>query len=313
MRIDAYMHACLHDPEGGYYAAAPGLGLDFITAPLISQMFGELLGAWAAGLWAQLGSPARRRLVELGPGDGTLMADALRAANAASGFSPEIVLIESSAPLRARQAEALAAYSPVWLERVEAIPDDAPVIVIGNEFLDCLPIRQATAEGERHVALDARGGLAFNPPGPVIHAWSPALEAAGTAIGRLVAKAGGAALLIDYALGGPGDSLQALRGHQKEHPLANPGRADLTAHVDFAAFLGAAETAGARAWPLISQGELLRRLGIEARATALSKANPARAEVIARQLDRLISPEGMGLLFQAACVAAPGLIPPGFA
>ena len=307
LRIDAYMDACLHDPAAGYYAVRPGLGSDFITAPLTSQMFGELLGAWAGELCARLGGPVR--LIELGPGDGTLMADVLRAFPGPA----DIVLVETSGPLRARQAQALAGHTLAWVERIEAVADDAPVIVLGNEFLDCLPIRQATADGERHVGLDAGGNLVFTPDGPVIHEWSPAQEAAGTTVGRLVAKAGGAALMIDYALPGAGDSLQALRGHRKEHPLANPGLADLTAHVDFAAFMAAAEGAGARAWPLISQGELLRRLGIESRAAALAKANPDRADLIARQLDRLISAGDMGALFKAACVTSPGLTPPAFA
>jgi SAM-dependent MidA family methyltransferase len=307
MRIDAFMDACLHDPAGGYYAVRPGLGEDFITAPLASQMFGELLGAWAGELCAQLGKPVR--LIELGPGDGTLMADVLRAFPGPA----DIVLVETSGPLRARQAQALAGHTLAWVERIEEVTAAAPAIVLGNEFLDCLPIRQETADGERHVAVDRFGTLVFDPPGPVTREWSPALAAMGAAIGALVAKAGGAALMIDYALPGGGDSLQAVRGHQKEHPLANPGLADLTAHVDFAAFLAAAETAGARAWPVLSQNRLLRRLGIEARAAALAKANPDRADVIARQLDRLISAEGMGALFKAACVSSPGLTPPAFA
>ncbi|MGI9170128.1 MAG: SAM-dependent methyltransferase, partial [Caulobacteraceae bacterium] len=148
MSIAAYMRRCLHHPTGGYYAARPRLGADgdFITAPHVSQMFGELLGLWAVEAWRRLGAPPRARLVELGPGDGTLMADALRAARVAPDFDAarEVWLVETSSPLRVLQEAALAgsASCPRWVEDLAAVPADAPVIVLGNEFLDCLPIRQ---------------------------------------------------------------------------------------------------------------------------------------------------------------------------
>jgi SAM-dependent MidA family methyltransferase len=323
------MHACLHDPEDGYYAVRPGLGAagDFITAPHVSQMFGELIGLWAVEVWVRLGRPSRIRLVELGPGDGTLMGDVLRAARIAPGFLDvaEIVLVETSAPLIARQAAALDGHAPRWVSRVEEIDVDAPVIILANEFLDCLPISQAVrgADGwrERRIGLDENGrlslvlgGPAAGPEAPVgaVREWSPELVAAGSAIGGLVAGSGGATLLIDYGRAEPGfgDTLQALRGHKKEGPLDNPGLADLTAHVDFPAFLAAAESAGAGAAPILTQGEFLRGLGIEARAAALSRAHPGQADKIARQLARLIAPDQMGQLFKVARIAAMGMTAP---
>jgi SAM-dependent MidA family methyltransferase len=324
--IDDFMDACLHDPQGGYYAVRPDLGAegDFITAPHVSQMFGEILGLWAAEVWTRLGQPPRLRLIELGPGDGTLMGDALRAARRASGFIEglEVVLVETSAPLRARQAQALADYdAPRWLNRIEDIDDKVPAIVLANEFLDCLSIRQAVrcADGwrERLVGVDPSGGLTFaigqevdgpDAPAGAVREWSPQLAKAGSSLGALAVRPGGAALLIDYGRGEPslGDTLQAVRGHAKEHPLANPGRADLTAHVDFPAFLAAAKSAGAEV-TLTSQDEFLRRLGIGERAAALCQANPGQADKIGRQLARLTAPDQMGSLFKVATVAAPGL------
>ena len=323
--IDAYMDACLHDPQDGYYAVRPGLGAegDFITAPHVSQMFGEVLGAWAADLWARLGAPRRLRLVELGPGDGTLMSDVLRASRVAPGFAAalEIILVETSAPLMARQAQALADHAPRWLSRIEDISDEVPAIVLANEFLDCLPIRQAVRGPdtwrERRIGIDPAGGLVFlageavaGPEAPLgsVREWSPRLSEAGSFLGGLAVRAGGVALAIDYGRDEPGlgDTLQAVRGHLKEHPLANPGAADLTAHVDFAAFATAARDAGAEV-AIVSQGEFLRRLGIEERAAALVRANPERGDRIGRQLARLIDPDQMGTLFRVATVAAPGL------
>jgi SAM-dependent MidA family methyltransferase len=328
-----YMEACLHDPADGYYATRPDLGEagDFITAPHVSQMFGELLGAWAAEIWTQMGAPTRVRLVELGPGDGTMMSDVLRAARAAPGFieAIELVLLETSAPLRARQAETLP--RAFWISDLGELETDAPVIVLANEFLDCLPIRQAVkcADGwrERRVGLDRSGGLAFvlgdslpeidwDGDQDAVIEWSPELTAAGARIGDLLAQAGGAALLFDYGRDQPGpsgDTLQALRAHRKEHPLASPGVADLTAHADFPTFLSTAAVLGASTHPLANQGAFLRALGIEARAATLARANPSEAAKIGRQVQRLVAPEQMGELFKVACVSSPGLQPPGFA
>src|SRR5665213_2291557 len=201
MSVADYMTACLHDPCGGYYATRPRLGADgdFITAPHVSQMFGELLGLWAAEVWDQLGRPARARLVELGPGDGVMMTDILRAARTVPGFlaACEVWLMETSAPLRALQQTAMADTPVRWIESLDALPTDAPLIVLANEFLDCLPIDQAvlTAEGwmERRVGLDQTGGLAFQVAGlasPGAGALGSVLESSNdlTAFGRTVGE-----------------------------------------------------------------------------------------------------------------------------
>jgi NADH dehydrogenase [ubiquinone] 1 alpha subcomplex assembly factor 7 len=329
-----YMTRCLHDPAFGYYATRPAIGEDgdFITAPMVSQMFGELIGLWAVETWRRLGAPRRLILVEVGPGDGTLMCDALRAAGLAPDFlaAAELWLVETSDPLVQRQKAALAhaPLPPRWIASLSDLPDDAPLIVIANEVLDCLPVQQLvrTPEGwaERRVGLDAQGGLAFGlgpvaggpdltaAPGAVIEV-SPAQAAFGAELARRVAGQGGAALLIDYGRAEPGfgDTLQALRRHKKVDPLACPGEADLTVHADFLAVLAAASDAGA-ASAIASQGAFLRALGVEARAAALAHARPDQAPRLARQLERLIGDDQMGLLFKAACIHAPALVPPGF-
>ncbi len=339
--IAAYMQACLHDPQDGYYATRPRLGADgdFITAPQVSQMFGELIGLWAADIWRQLGAPKRVRLIELGPGDGSLLADALRAGSLVEGFlcACEIWLVEASEPLRSRQVAALADHSgPVaWIGGLEELAGEGPpAILIGNEFLDCLPVCQwvATPAGlvERRVGLDADSRLAFvlSPPvvpnpakmdvhdladGDVIES-SAETARLGASVGAFVATCGGAALFIDYARSGEarGDTLQAVRGHVKEDPLAHPGLADLTCRPDFDEFLRQARDAGALTSPVVRQSEFLRRLGVETRAAALARAHPQRAATLARQVDRLIGEDQMGSLFQAVCIHSPGFAPTGF-
>ena len=257
--VEHYMALCLHDPQHGYYATRPALGAqgDFITAPLVSQMFGELIGLWAAEVWLAAGSPSPFRLVEIGPGDGTLMTDALRALRrAVPAFldAADLWLVEASPPLRARQAAALQGAHPRWADRLEDVPDGSPLIVIANEFLDCLPARQFTRDArgawaERRVGLDARGTLAFGlgpapagftppaafidtPPGVVVEVSPRQVGFAAMLAGRIVSD-GGAALLIDYGAAdpAPGDTLQAIRAHQKVDPLTTPGEADLTVHA----------------------------------------------------------------------------------
>ena len=322
-----YMTLCLHDPDDGYYATAPRLGEtgDFITAPLVSQMFGELLGLWAAEVWERLGAPPRARLVELGPGDGTMMRDVLRAAKAAPAFlaACEVWLVETSAPLRARQAAALEGYRVRWAAALADLPTDAPLIIVANEFLDCLPTTQMLfVEGawvERRVGVDADGDFTFLPAhdgtaGTMIHEHSVAQAEAARAVGGMIGAAGGAALFIDYGRDTPGygDTLQALRGHQAEPPLEHPGQADLTAHVDFPAFAAAAQMAGVEATTILKQSDFLRRLGIEKRAVALAQAHPDKSGQIGRQLERLVAPDKMGDLFKVVCLHAAGLKPPGF-
>jgi NADH dehydrogenase [ubiquinone] 1 alpha subcomplex assembly factor 7 len=334
--VAEYMIACLHDPQDGYYATRPALGEggDFVTAPLVSQMFGELLGLWAAEVWVRLGRPERVLLVEAGPGDGTLMSDALRAARFAPGFldAVKLVLVETSAPLIEAQRAKLAGapVQPSWAASILELPDGAPVILISNELLDCLPahqfVRVAKGWAERMVGLDDRGELAFGLTaapgaaalfeaeiGDLVEA-SPAQELFAAELGALIGRQGGAALLIDYGRSqpGPGDTLQALKGHQKVGPLDCPGEADLTVHADFPAVAAAARRAGARTAPILTQGELLGRLGVYERAEALARARPDRVEILERQLARLTAPDQMGTLFKALAIHSAHLTPPGF-
>ncbi len=334
--IAAYMTACLHDPADGYYAAHPQVGADgdFITAPQVSQAFGELVGLWASDIWAQLGAPSPFRLIELGPGDGTLIADALRATRRVDGFhaAGEICLVESSAPLREAQRCALEdiGAAPTWIGDIDELSVDAPpAIIIANEFLDCLPLQQwvSTPAGlaERRVGLDDNGALTFilapaalaasggTPVGGTIEV-SPEVARVGASLGGLVAKCGGAALFIDYARDedGSGDTLQAVLGHARECPLAHPGQADLTCRPDFGAIVERALVSGAQATAIVSQRDFLRGLGIEARFSALAAANPARAATLERQRERLIGVDQMGMLFKAVCIHSAGLSPLGF-
>lgn len=332
-----YMTACLHDPIDGYYATRPRLGADgdFVTAPMISQMFGEFLGLWAVAVWRGLGAPEQVRLVEVGPGDGTLMEDALRAASLDPEFlkAVELVLVEPSPPLRELQARRLAGgpVQPRWLASLDGIGARCPVIVIANEVLDCMPARQFVRVGEgwaeRRVGLDEEGAFIFGltpapdmpeglraEPGELMEV-SPAQAEFGRRLAQLIAEATGAALLVDYGRSKPepGDTLQALRDHRKVPPLLDPGHADLTVWADFPTVLATAASEGVGVTEILTQGEFLRRLGVEARAQALIEANPDREAVLRRQLERLIAPEGMGELFKAAALASPpGLTPPGF-
>jgi SAM-dependent MidA family methyltransferase len=327
-----YMTACLYDPEGGYYATRPALGPagDFITAPLISQMFGELIGVWAASAWELMGRPERFRLVEMGPGDGTLMSDVLRAVRLAPGFleAAEVWLVEVSGPLKAKQAERLGG-AVRWATTLDEVPAGAPLILVANELLDCLPARQfvRTAVGwaEQMIGLDANGRLAFGLAATpaqgllpdagegAVFEQSASQAALGAALGRRIAADGGAALLIDYGRAEPGfgDTLQALRRHEKVDPLACPGEADLTVHADFPAVLAAARGQGA-ATALQTQGAFLANMGIGARAEALLRARPDRSASLGRQLHRLVGADEMGELFKAACIHAPGWTPPAF-
>jgi NADH dehydrogenase [ubiquinone] 1 alpha subcomplex assembly factor 7 len=334
LSVADYMDICLHDPQAGYYATRPALGEDgdFITAPLVSQMFGELIGLWAVEVWRGMGAPAPFILAEAGPGDGTLMADLLRAARLDDAFiaAAQLWLIETSAPLRARQASRLAQapLEPRWADSLDALPA-APLIMVANELLDCLSARQfvRTPQGwaERRVGLSDDGGLAFGlmpalqpglpdnaPMGQVLEV-SAAQANFGAAVGRRIARDGGAALLIDYGRDAPGygDTLQALARHRKVDPLADPGAADLTVHADFPAVLNAAKAAGVET-AVLPQGQWLTRLGLDQRAAALSKAKPDQAGKLERQRARLADPGQMGDLFKAACVYSPGLSPPGF-
>ena len=335
--VAEFMTACLHDPEFGYYATRPALGAegDFVTAPLVSQMFGELIGVWAVDLWMQMGRPAPFRLVELGPGDGALMSDLLRAARLAPDFraAAELWLVETSAPLRKLQGAALRDHAPKWAASLDEVQDGAPILLVANELLDCLPARQFVRTergwGERMVGTDGSGALRFGltaaaetlvpdalreaPAGSLVEV-SPAQANLGRAVGERIAVDGGAALFIDYGRSAPeyGDTLQALLEHKKVDVLATAGEADLTIHADFPAFADAARAGGAETTPIVTQREFLRALGIEARTAALSSARPDLTQSLARQLHRLTAPKDMGDLFKVVAIHSPGLRPPGF-
>ncbi|OYQ37270.1 hypothetical protein CHU95_01795 [Niveispirillum lacus] len=343
--IASFMGEALGHPQHGYYITRDPLGErgDFTTAPEISQMFGELVGAWLADCWINQGGANPVHLVELGPGRGTLMADALRATARVPGFHQAIRLhlVETSPALRQRQATMLSGFKPTWHDSLSSVPE-GPMLLVANEFFDALPIRQfiRTPAGwaERKVGLNRDGKLAFTfDPAPggalltplhrtadvpqgAIAETCPAGLAVGAEIGRRLSLQAGAALIIDYGYDGPaiGDTLQALRGHQYVPVLDDPGTADLTAHVDFTALAQAARQAGARVHPgvgdSIEQGSLLCALGIEARAATLcARATPAQQADIQGALTRLTSPGSMGKLFRAIAITNPaGPVPAGF-
>ncbi|HEY4746544.1 MAG TPA: SAM-dependent methyltransferase, partial [Steroidobacteraceae bacterium] len=338
LAVAQYMQLCLTHPTHGYYATRNPLGAsgDFITAPEISQMFGELVGLWAAAAWRAMGSPERVRLVELGPGRGTMMLDALRAAKVMPEFRAAIALhlVEISPTLEKLQRQTLSAGDvPVsWHRSLEVVPE-GPTIILANEFFDALPIHQAVmcADGwhERVIKIGEDDKLHFSiarDPIPLFDEFLPSgIDAAKIGeifewrddktardLGRRVARSGGAALILDYghAKSAIGDTLQAVSGHGFADPLMAPGQVDLTAHVDFQALAEAAEGAGARVHGPITQAELLRRLGIEERAAALKAGAPQEyATAIEAALVRLTDENrtGMGRLFKAIALSAPKL------
>ena len=302
-----------------YYAECDPFA-DFTTAPEISQVFGELLGLWAAVVWRSMGSPAQVILAEAGPGRGTLMVDALRAIGRTTpdfAAALRLHLVETSPRLRAVQASRLEA---VWHDRVEDIPA-GPMILLANEFLDALPIRQFVRRElwcERYVDDGAfverptDATLPAHPDGTVLERCDAALELA-SQLGRRLAEQGGAALFLDYgpAESAPGDSLQAVRFGAFADPLVEPGSADLTAHVDFQAFA----KAGGHAYGPVQQGVFLARLGLLQRTGVLARTlQLADAARMMQSAQRLAEPDGMGRLFKALALCDPALPPPpGFA
>ena len=322
-----------------YYSSRDPLGApkeegggDFVTAPDISQMFGEIIGLWLTDLWSRAGRPSDAVYVELGPGRGTLAADALRVMHA-QGFAPQVHFVEGSPVLRKSQAEAVP--GALFHDDLSTLPDGVPLLVVANEFLDALPIRQLVrAESgwrERLIALEGES-LAFvaglqpmdlaippvfasAPPGTILET-CPGAAAAVEEVARRLAQHGGAALFIDYGHLQPrtGSTLQAVRAHRKIDPLSAPGEADLTAHVDFTQLAQCARAAGAQWLSATSQGQWLRSLGIEQRAAALASREPDRAGALAADLARLVQPEDMGDLFKVAAFGAGGWPPAaGFA
>jgi SAM-dependent MidA family methyltransferase len=337
MPVWKFMSLCLGHPQHGYYVTQDpfGTGGDFTTAPEISQIFGELIGVWSLSVWRMMGSPENVRLVELGPGRGTMMKDALRALRVAPEFRKAISLhlVEVSPVLESMQRDMLESQDvPAMWHRTFADVPDGPLIVVANEFIDALPVHQAVkqADGwhERVVGLDSAGHFAFGiapdriahfervlpksareaAPG-AIYEWRP--DATAFDIARKVRNQG-AALIVDYghSESGIGDTLQAIGRHQVAEVLKTPGRVDITAHVDFQAFGLAAESMGASVQGPITQGEFLRRIGIELRAQTLSaSASPQQAADIESAVARLTEtgPTGMGELFKVLAIADPKL------
>ena len=348
--VGEYIRQCLYDPEHGYYVHRPAIGRDgdFITSPEISQIFGELIGLWAVVVWQQMGAPKAFNLIEYGPGRGTLMRDALRAARLAPAFlqAAHVQLIETSSTLMTEQRETLreAPVTPIWNSGATSghVCCDVPAIVIGNEFIDTLPVQQFVRSDAgwlmRTVGIDAQGRMDFVVPGlekpTTLRDRDRILgEAAEGAIAELrdsfvdamfEKPARGtqsfAALFLDYGHMAPqaapsnsGDTLQAVRGHRYESIFASPGEADLTTQVNFSSVAREASGAGLAVDGPIIQAEFLGSLGIMERASRLMAANPAKAAEIEMGVARLMSPTGMGSRFKAIGLRSQKLPPlPGF-
>ena len=335
LSVADFMAAALGHPEHGYYATRDPFGVDgdFITAPEVSQMFGELIGLWCAQCWQDMGRPAQVTLAELGPGRGTLMADAVRAAAMLPAFRAalSVHLVETSPVLRRRQAETLGDLAVTWHTDTADLPD-GPTLIVANEFFDALPVRQLVRQDtgwhERLVTWDPdRYGFRFvlapapspasallaegqrSAPVGAIAEVSPTRTLLADRLGRQVSRQGGAALVVDYGhvTAAAGDTLQAVLQHGPVDPLDEPGEADLTAHVDFEALGKAAADAGARLHGPVPQGTFLGRLGIGVRAERLKAANPGSAATIDAAHERLTDPGQMGGLFKVLCIADPAL------
>ena len=338
MSVAQFMTISLLDPQEGYYATRDPLGAggDFTTAPEISQMFGEMIGLWLVQAWADQGCPKNPRLVELGPGRGTLMADILRTAAVAPEFLAdlEVVLIESSPVLQQAQAEKLRGPNGVigadisWQNQFDDSLGDRPLFLVANEFFDALPVRQyvKTERGwcERMVTtLNDELVFALAPvpapraaiptsfekaPDGGVYETSPAATALAEDIARIVANKGGAALIIDYGYGeaaGFSETLQAVSGHRFADALAAPGEDDISAHVDFAALAQAGKRGGASVFGPITQGMFLANIGIAERAEQLMQTNPASARDLLTATERLIGNDQMGTLFKALAFVPP--------
>ena len=337
MPVWRYMELCLTHPSHGYYISRDPLGRegDFTTSPEVSQMFGELLGLWVGSVWKAMGSPSLLRLIELGPGRGTMMADALRALRVLPPLyqALSIHLVEINPVLREKQKAALSGVRIIaWHDSLDQVPS-GPAVILANEYFDVLPIHQAvkreTGWHERTVDIDDGGKLAFGfalEPMPRFEVLLPPLVRAAPVgavfewrsdteimkIATRVRDQRGAALIIDYGhvRSDAGDTFQAIARHSFSDPLKNPGQADVTAHVDFQALVRAAEDLGARVHGPVTQGDFLKRLGVEARAAGLmAKASPEVSADIAGALKRLTDSGrgGMGSMFKAMAISDPHL------
>jgi NADH dehydrogenase [ubiquinone] 1 alpha subcomplex assembly factor 7 len=342
MSLETYMTLALAHPVHGYYVSKMPLGEsgDFITAPEISQMFGELIGLWCVAVWRAMDEPGPLLLVELGPGRGSLMADVLRAARIAPDFlgAIDLNLVETSKILQRWQRGVLkdSRVAARWHKTAEELPS-GPAIIVANEFFDCLPVRHFVRRKdgwhERLVGLDGEGRLCFGlapdaepglaapgEPGQVIEVGHAGARLMARLAAR-IATQGGALLVIDYGYDTPGrgETLQAVKRHRFADPLRDPGEADLTAHVDFCGLSRVARAAGARVHGPVPQGELLARLGIYERAAKLRRyAGESQRVAIDSAVLRLAggghgsrAPD-MARLFKALAVTQPGLCPPGF-
>ena len=338
--VARYMTLCLAHPSDGYYPTRDPFGADgdFITAPEISQVFGELIGLALVTHWLELGRPDRVALVELGPGRGTLMADIVRAARAVPGFgvATTIHLVETSPVLRDRQAAALPDLPVFWHDALEGVPDDQPLLLLANEFLDALPIRQFVLRDgrwhERLVGVDDRGEFRFvlapratplgehrpdlgdaAPDGSVLEL-GPTRDAFAEMIALRIAAQGGLALLVDYGGEIAADTLRAVHRHVAVDPLLAPGQSDISAHVDFGALATRACARGAAVFGPLTQREFLGRLGLAQRLRQLlRKASPEQRSSLESGCARLVGEEAMGDLFKVlALTPADGPVPPGF-
>ncbi len=339
LTVEAFMQACLSDAASGAYTSRQPIGGagDFITAPEISQIFGELIGLWSVSVWQSMGAPRAVTVAELGPGRGSLMADALRAWRAVPAFLDviSVALIETSPVMVAAQRSALReARVPVsWYATLDELPD-GPLIVLANEFIDALPIRQFIYRDgtwlERLIASDGSGGFCFTegnrlalgdqasdlpdeaPDGSILE-MRPAARTLLYELARRASVAPLAVLIIDYGHdeAGFGDTLQAVRGHRFAATLADPGSADLSAHVDFADLKRRASALGLKPYGPVPQGEFLLKLGLgERRNRLLQRATPAQAEAIASGASRLVDPKQMGILFKALALTGDDRPPP---
>jgi len=337
--VHDYMQACLADSQAGYYATRQPIGRegDFVTAAEISQVFGELIGVWTATVWQAMGAPASVVVAELGPGRGTLMADALRVFKAVPRLldSVCIALVETSPVLRETQSETLReSLAPLqWYERIEDVPQ-GPLILIANEFIDALPVRQMVRQGdawrERMVTLTDTDAFAFNAGTPLerdalpvslrgidaadgaIAETRPLASSLLTALAARAKDAAVAALIADYghAESNIGDTLQAVHRHRFADPLSMPGEVDLTAHVDFAALQDSARAIGLAAYGPMPQGEFLLKLGLASRCERLlQNAAPEQQAAILSGVARLADPRQMGLLFKMLVLQSSGLAP----
>ncbi len=329
LSVQDYWTLCQSHPQHGYYMKNDPFGTrgDFITAPEVSQMFGELIGIWVADLWLKLKQPKRFLLVECGAGRGTMMDDLLRATKNVPDFhqAAQIHIVETSLHLENLQRQKLAAYDVTWSRTMDDLPTDVPLVILGNEFFDALPIRQVirTDAGwhERMVGLHGKN-LAFglgdvfpmaasvDAPAGTILEFSPIRDAVWQQMVTRLRKQGGAALMIDYghAITSFGDTFQALKDHAPCDVLSNAGEADLTSHVDFGRLADQARDLKPR---LATQGDFLNRLGLDTRVKSLLKvATPEQAEEIKAGQTRLAAPDQMGELFKVLSVCCPATIEP---